>query len=149
MNKLQKWILINFAFAILITATVVVGMIELKNWVNRSEAMRAMGYLGQVVSDYKQKNGYVPSESHVEGLKKTFEERSRAGGLNYRARWISVDSSPDTILAYVRENTHSLFFHPGAIVLRYNGRIEWMDKTSFDKLIARQQTTLELEMMPK
>jgi hypothetical protein len=49
----------------------------------------------------------------------------------------------------VRENTHSLFFHPGAIVLRYDGRVEWMDKTSFDKLIARQQTTLELEVTLK
>jgi hypothetical protein len=149
MNKLQKWILTNFVFAILVTTAAVVGMIELKNWVNRSEAMRAMGNLGQVVSDYKQKNGYVPSESYVEGLKKTFEERSRAGGLNYRARWISVDSSPDTILAYARENTHSLFFRPGAIVLRYDGRVEWMDKASFDKLIAGQQTPLELEMIPK
>jgi hypothetical protein len=149
MNKLQKWILTNFVFAILITATAVVGMIELKNWVNRSEAMRAMEQLQKAVTAYRQKNGFVPSESHVEELKRTFEGRSRAGGLNYRARWISVDSSPDTILAYVRENTHSLFFHPGAIVLRYNGRVEWIDKTSFDKLIAGQQTPLELEMMSK
>jgi hypothetical protein len=149
MNKLQKWILTNFVLAILITATAVFGMIELKNWVNRSEATRAMEQLQKAVTAYRQKNGSVPPESYVDSIIKTFAGQPRLGNPIYRARWISVDSSPDTILAYVRENTHSLFFHPGAIVLRYDGRVEWMDKTSFDKLIARQQTTLELEVTLK
>jgi len=149
MNKLQKWILVNFAFVILITAAAVVGMIELKNWVNRSEATRGIEQLQKAVTAYRQKNGSVPPESYVDNIIKTFEGQPRLGNPIYRARWITFDSSPDTILAYVRENTHSLFFRPGAIVLRYNGRVEWMDKTSFDKLITSQQTPLELEMMPK
>jgi hypothetical protein len=149
MTKLQKRILANFVVVLLITTTAVVGMVELKNQVNCSEAMRAMESLGRVVSDYKQKSGSVPPESYVDGIIKTFEGQPRLGNPNYRARWIKFDSPPDTILAYAREDYRSLFFRPGAIVLRFDGRVEWMDKASFDKLIAGQQTPMELEMTPK
>ena len=124
-------------------------MVELKNLVNRSEAMRAMESLGRVVSDYKQKKGSIPPESHVDGIIKSLEGQLRLGNLCYRAQWIAFDSPPDTILAYARKNYRSLFSRPGAIVLRFDGRIEWMDKASFDKLIAGQQTPMELEMTPK
>jgi hypothetical protein len=149
MNKLQKRILANFVVVLVVTATAVVGMVELKNIVNRSEAMRAMESLGRVVSNYKQKNGSIPPESHVDGIIKSLEGQLRLGNVYYRAQWIAFDSPPDTILAYVRKDYHSLFSHPGVIVLRFDGRIEWMDKASFDKLIAGQQTQMELEMTPK
>lgn len=149
MNKLQKQILANFVVVMVVTATAVVGMVELKNIVNRSEAMRAMESLGRVVSDYKQKNGSIPPESHVDGIIKSLEGQLRLGNLCYRAQWIAFDSPPDTILAYARKNYRSLFSRPGAIVLRFDGRIEWMDKASFDKLIAGQQTPMELEMTSK
>jgi hypothetical protein len=149
MNKLQKRILANFVVVLLVTATAVVGMVELKNLVNRSEAMRAMESLGRVVSDYKQKNGSIPPESYVDGIIKSLEGQLRLGDLHYRAQWIAFDSPPDTILAYATKNYRSLFSRPGAIVLRFDGRIEWMDKASFDKLIAGQQTPIELEMTPK
>jgi hypothetical protein len=149
MNKPQKRILANFAVVMAVTATAVVGMVELKNLVNRSEAMRAMESLGRVVSDYKQKNGSIPPESHVDGIIKSLEGQLRLGNLRYRAQWIAFDSPPDTILAYARKNYRSLFSRPGAIVLRFDGRIEWMDKASFDKLIAGQQTPMELEMTSK
>jgi hypothetical protein len=149
MNKLQKQILVNFVVVLVVTATAVVGMVELKNVVNRSEAMRAMESLGRVVSDYKQKNGSIPPESHVDGIIKSLEGQLRLGNLRYRAQWIAFDSPPDTILAYARKTYRSLFSRPGAIVLRFDGRIEWMDKAIFDKLIAGQQTPMELEMTPK
>jgi hypothetical protein len=149
MNKKQKWALTNFVFVVLITAAAVVGMIDLKNWVNRSESMRALEQLQKEVVTYKQKNGSVPPESYVDGIIKTFAGQPRLGNLNYRARWIGFDSPPYTILAYVRKGYHSLLSHPGAIVLRLDGRIEWMDKADFDKLLASQHTPLELEMTPK
>ena len=149
MNKPQKQILANFVVVLLITTTAVVGMVELKNMVNRSEAMRAMESLGRVVSDYKQKNGSIPPESYVDGIIKSLEGQLRLGDLRYRAQWIAFDSPPDTILAYARKDYRSLFSRPGAVVLRFDGRIEWMDKASFDKLIAGQQTPMELEMTPK
>jgi hypothetical protein len=149
MNKLQKQILANFVVVLVVTATAVVGMVELKNLVNRSEAMRAIESLGRVVGDYKQKNGSIPPESHVDGIIKSLEGQLRLGNLRYRAQWIAFDSPPDTILAYARKNYRSLFSRPGVIVLRLDGRIEWMDKASFDKLLAGQQTPMELEMTPK
>lgn len=149
MTKLQKRILANFTVVMVITVAAVVGMVDLKNQVNRSESMRAMENLGRVVSDYKQKNGSIPPESYVDGIIKSLEGQLRLGNLCYRAQWIAFDSPPDTIIAYVIKNYHSLFFSPGAIVLRLDGRTEWMDKTSFDKLIASQQTPMELEMTHK
>ncbi len=149
MNRQQKWVLTNFALVILITATAVLGMIELKNWVNRSEATRVMEQLQKAVTEYRGKNGSVPPESYVDGIIKTFAGEPRFGNLNYRAQWITIDSPPETVLAYVNKDYHSLFYHPGVIVLRYDGRIEWMDKASFDKLLSPQQTRLELEMTPQ
>jgi len=149
MNRQQKWILSNFILVILITFTSVAGMIELKNWVNRSEATRAMESLKNAVAEYKNKNGFIPPGSYVDGIIKTFEGQSRLGTLVYRARWIAFDSPPNTILAYVKKNFHSIFYHPGVIVLRIDGRIEWMDKPAFDKALAAQQTPLEIETEPK
>ena len=148
MTKQQRWILTNFALVILITTAAVFGMIELKNWVNRSEATRVMEQLQKAVAEYREKTSSVPPESYVDGIIKTFAGEPRLGTLNYRARWITIDSPPETILAYVNKDFHSLFFHPGVIVLRYDGRIEWMDKAKFDRLLAKQQTRMELEMTP-
>jgi hypothetical protein len=149
MNRQQKWILTNFVLVILITAVVVAGMVELKNWVNRSESVRAMEQLQKAVTEYREKNGSVPPESYVDGIIKTFAGEPRLGTPNYRARWITIDSPPETILAYVNKDYHSLFSHPGVLVLRYDGRLEWMDKAKFDKLLASQQTQLELETTPQ
>jgi hypothetical protein len=149
MNRQQKWVLTNFILVVLITTVAVLGMIELKNCVNRSESMRSIEQLNQAVAAYKQKNGSVPPESHIEGLKQSFEGQLRLGKLNYRARWIKFDSPPETILVYVKKDYHSFFYHPGVIVLRIDGRIDWMTPESFDKLLASQQTPLETEMTPK
>jgi hypothetical protein len=149
MNKRQKWVLTNFAFLVLITAVSVAGMVELKNWVNRSESVRAMEQLQISVFTYKQKNGSLPPESYIEVIRKSLAGEPRLGDLNYRARWIKFDSPPETILAYVRKGSRSFLFNPGAIVLRLDGRIEWMDKATFDELIVSQQTPLELEITPK
>ncbi len=149
MTRQQRWILTNFVLVIVITVTTVLSMIELRHWVNRSEATRAMEQLQASVAIYRQKNGFVPPESYVENIVKTFEGNRRLGNLIYRARWITFDSKPDTILAFVRKNEHTLFLKPGAIVLRFDGTIVWMDKESFDKLLASQQTPEELAITPK
>jgi hypothetical protein len=149
MNKQQRRILVNFAVVMVVTVAAAVGMVELKNWVNRSEAMRAMERLGRVVNDYKQKNGFVPPESYVDGLKKSLEGQARLGNLHYRALFIEFNSPPDEILAYAINKYRSLFFRPGAIVLRLDGRVQRMDKEDFNKLPARQQSVIEAEMAPK
>jgi len=149
MNKKQKQILANFAVVIVVTIAAVIGMIELKNQVNRSEAMRSMEQLEQAISDYRQKNGSVPPETYVKGLREKLEGQVRMGNLHYRAQWIGFDSTPETILAYVKKDYHSLFSHSGAIIIRLDGRVEWLDKGDFDKLPIRQQSAIEYEMAPK
>lgn len=149
MNKKQKQILANFAIVIAVTIAMVSGMVEMKNGVNRSEATRAMEQLGRIVDDYRQKHGSIPPESYAESIKASLKGQVRLGNLRYRSRWIQFDSPPETILAYVTKNYRSLFFRPGAIVLRLDGRVEWMDKKEFETLLASQQSVLEREMTPK
>jgi hypothetical protein len=149
MNKRQKWILMNFAVVTAVTVMAVAGMVEMKNGINRSEAIRTMEQLAKVVGDYRQKYGSVPPESYVDGLRETLEGQIRLGNLQYRARWIEVDSPAETILAYARKNYHSLFFKPGAIVLCFDGQVRWMDKPAFDRMLAGQQKPMEAEMAPK
>ncbi len=149
MTRQEKWILTNFIVVVLITAIAVAGMVELKNFVNRSEAMRAMQQLQEAVAQYKQKNGFLPPESYIEGIKQNFEGQLRLGHLYYRARWIGFDAKPDTVVAYVKRNYHSFFIPSGVIVLTFDGQVKWMNKADFDKLIKPQQTPLELELSPK
>ena len=49
MPKQQRKILINFITVIIVTIVAVFAMYSLKEWVNRSEGMRAMEQLGQKV----------------------------------------------------------------------------------------------------
>ena len=145
MNRQQRRILINFVIVMAVTIVAAGGMVELSKWTNRSEAMRVMEKLSKLIGDYRQKNGSVPPETYVTALKEKLEGQVRMGELHYRAMWIKFDSPPDTILAYARKSYRSLFFHSGAIVLRFDGRVEWMDKASFDKLLAQQLNPLEKE----
>lgn len=147
MYKRQKSILINFTAVIVVTFVAVFAMINFKDWVNRSEAMRAMGHLGKIVIEYRKNQGAIPPESYVEKIVETLPGQARLGDMHYRGRWISFDSPDDAILAYTEKNYHSLLLDPGFVVLRRNGRVEWMQKQKFEKLLAKQQSPLEIQVM--
>lgn len=149
MNKQQKKILINFAIVIVITAVAVVAMINLRNWINRSEAMRAMEHLGRVVLKYRKNYGSVPPESYVDRIKEELEGYVRLGKVNYRARWLDFESTPDDILAYTERPRSSWLFSKGYVVLRLDGRVEWLDKQEFETLLAQQQSPEEVQMLRK
>lgn len=149
MNRRQKTILIDFTIVIVVTAIAVVAMINLKDWVNRSETVRAMEHLGRIVLQYRKDQGCVPPESYVDRIKEDLEGYARLGGLQYRARWINFESTPDEILAYTQKNYRSLIIGKGFIVLRLDGRVEWMDKQHFETLLAQQQSPIEIEMLQK
>ena len=148
MNRQQKRILINFSVVAIVTLAATFGMIELRNHVSYVESDRAMDQLSEMAMNYKKKNGSFPPESYILQNKDKLEGKVRMGLLVYRARWISFDSPPDTILAYVTKDYSSLFFHPGAIVVLVDGKVEWMDKETFEKQLKRQQSSLELELEP-
>ena len=149
MNKRQKAILLEFVVVIAITVIAVVAMINFKDWVNRSAAMRAMQHLGQIVLQYRKEHGLVPPESYVDGIKEKLEGHARLGNLQYRARWINFESSPDEILAYTERKYRSPFVGHGYVVLRLDGRVEWMNKEKFEAILAKQQSPLEIQMLNK
>ena len=149
MNRRQKAILIEFAVVIAVTAIAIVALINFKDWVNRSEAMRAMEHLGRIVLQYRKERGSVPPESYVKGIRESLPGHVRLGNLQYRALWINFECPPDEILAYTKRNYHSLLFGNGFIVLRLDGRVKWMDKQEFETLLAQQQSPVEIEMLRK
>ncbi len=146
MNRRQKNILINFAIVLIITGVAVAAMIELKNRVNRSEAMRAMRHLGQVVIKYRDKHSSVPPESFVQNIKGQLQGQARLGDLQYRARWIEFEPDPCEILAYSQKEYRSILIQSGVIVLRIDGSVEWMKPKEFQNLLQSQQGPLEIEM---
>jgi len=145
MNKRQKTILIDFVTIIIITAIAVTAMIDFKNWVNRSEVMRATQQLGQIIAEYRKEHGSIPPESYVNNIKEDLEGHVRIGTLNYRARWIDFGCPPDEILAYVEREYHSLFLGHGFVVLRMDGSVAWMNKQKFESLLARQRKPAEVQ----
>ena len=132
---------------IVITAIAVVAMINFRDWVNRSEARRAMEHLGKIVLQYRKDHGSVPPETYVTKIKENLKGGVRLGKLQYRARWIDTDSTPDEILAYTEKSYPSLLVGDGLLVLRLGGRVEWMDKKEFKTLLAQQQSPEEIQML--
>ena len=149
MHKHQKIILIKFVTVAAITFIAVVAMIIFKDVVNRSEAMRAMEELSLKVLAYRQEYGSVPAESYIDRTKEKLQGHLRLGNLYYRARWIDFECTADEILAYTEKQYYSLFLGHGVIVLRLDGRVEWMGKEEFKTLLAQQQSPLEIEMTHK
>jgi len=153
MNRRQKAILRDFATVIVITAIAVVAMINFKDFVNRSEAMRAMEHLRRRVKQYRDEHGSVPPKSWVDRQRENLPGNVRLGNLQYRARWIDFESTPDEILAYTERNYHSLLVGKGYVVLRLgavqrdDGRAEWMGEQKFETLLARQQSQMEIETL--
>ena len=147
MNRQQKSLLINFVAVTVITAVVIVAMVNLRSWVNRSEARRAMEHLGKVVLQYRNERGSVPPESYVNNIRKNLEGQARLGELRYRARWIDFDSTKDEILAYTKRARRSWLFGDKFIVLRLDGRVEWMERQQLRDILARQQSQMEIQML--
>ncbi len=125
------------------TVAAVIGMVQLKDYVNRSEAMRAMTQLGQRVLEYRKQYGSLPPQSFVDDIKGQVEGAVRIGNVNYRARWIGLDASADTILAYSQKHLPSSFLKDGYVVLRLNGTVEWLPTQEFADVFARQRTATE------
>jgi hypothetical protein len=144
MNKRQKSLILNIILVLAITTAFIVLMMNVKDLLNKKEAMRAMGIVGQELLNYREHYGSLPPESFLANIKEQFV---RLGTLNYRAQWIGFDSEPNTILAYTYKNYHSLAARRGYVVLRLDGRIEWIGKKQFEELLRKQQTSSEIEIL--
>ncbi len=146
MNKYQKRVIVKALVVASVTTFFVVGMIEFKNVVNRSEAIRAMENLGQKILTYREEHGTIPSQNHVDCIRETLPGHVRLGDLHYRARWIGFDADDKDILAYTPKGYNSLLTGSGAIFLTLDGQVQWMNKSEFQSLLDEQQSELEKEL---
>jgi hypothetical protein len=144
MKKRQKSLLMESATVLGFTIIAMVAMINVKDWINRREAIRAMEHLGQKILAYRQEHGSVPPEDYVRRIKQTLPGHVRLGKLKYRALWIDFDSTPDEILAYSFKKLRSPFLPNGYIVLHLDGRIQWMKPALFKELLRSQQSEEEI-----
>jgi type II secretory pathway pseudopilin PulG len=148
MNKKQKKTLLHFLFILALTVIAVLGLLVLRNVINKSEAVKAMQAIGNAVTEYRQQNNTVPPESWVMRIKERIPGSVRLGEINYRARWLDIDSPPDEILAYTKKDYNSLLTGKGYIVLRLSGKVEWIDPNSFKKQLKARQTPAEIQLDP-
>jgi len=149
MNRRQRSLLAESVIVLIATIAAVIGMMQLKDYVNRSEALRAMTQLGQRIVEYRKQYGSLPSQSFVDGIKGDVEGAVRIGNVNYRARWIGLDAPADTILAYSQKRLPSSFLKDGYVVLRLDGTVEWLPTKQFAALFATQRTSTEPNMPEK
>ena len=132
---------------IAITIVAVLAMMNFKDWTNRSEAIRAMEQLGQQVGQYRKEHGMVPPQSFVDRVEETLQGQTRLGKLEYRGIWINFESPDDEILAYSERRFHSLLVGSGYVVLRLDGRVEWLGENEFEVILAKQQSQYEVEVL--
>lgn len=147
MNKRQRKTIREFLLIIAITAAAVLAMMNFKDWTNRSEAIRAMGQLSRQVQLYRKEHGMVPPQSFVDRVEETLQGYVRLGKLDYRGIWINFESSDDEILAYSERKFRSLLVGSGYVVLRLDGRVEWLGKNEFEAILAKQQSQYEVEVL--
>ncbi len=143
MNRRERALLIESLFVLIATIAAVIGMVQLKDYVNRSEAMRAMTQLGERVLEHRKQYGSLPPQSFVDNIKGDVEGAVRMGNVNYRARWIGLDAPDGTILAYSQKHLPSSFLKDGYVVLRLDGTVEWLPTRQFTTLFAGQRTPTE------
>jgi len=143
MNKRQKAILVELITGIVITVVAVIAMINFKDWVNRSQAIKATEQLGREVFEYRKEHGSLPTSTYVEKIKRSLAGGVRLGNLQYRSLWIDPESPPDEILSYTEKRFPSSLLDDGYVVLRLNGDVKWMSKEELDTLLPEQQRQME------
>ena len=147
MNQRQKSIIIRFVIVIACTAAFVAVMLNVRDYVNKAEAMRTMEHLGEKVRQYRAKYNSTPPKSYLAGQRTDLQD-VRLGDFEYRAPWIGFGATPDTILAYARKN-YQFLVGKGYIVMRLDGHVEWMEKDKFEAVLKKQQTEAEINLLQK
>jgi len=125
------------------TVVAVVGLMHLKDYINRSEALRAMNQLGEYVLRYRKQHGSLPPGAFVDGIKDRLEGAARLGSVKYRALYIGPNAPGDTVLAYSLRRYPTSFLADGYVVLRLDGTVGWMTPYQFEDLFAAQRVPAE------
>jgi len=146
LNVRQKKLVANIVVVITFTVAMVAGFANIKNVINRSEAMRAMELLGAEILQYRKTYGSLPPEYYI----KQYIDKIgavRLSDFHYRAPWIEFGSEPNEIILAYSEKSYKGFVKAGSIVLRLNGKVEWINKKQFEQTLAVQQKQQELEWL--
>ena len=129
----------------LLTAVFVGGVGYWKNHVNKSESIRVMKLLSEMVRQYRQQNSRaLPSESYIDRQREAIGD-VRLGRIQYRAQWIDFNAATDTILAYAYKD-YGMAAGKGYIVMRLDGTVEWMGEMEFEELFAAQRNQAEPQL---
>jgi hypothetical protein len=148
-DRRQKAILIEVATVIIITLIAVIGMINFKDYINRSESISAMQQVGQIVAEYRRQHNRVPSESMFLREMSNIKGAVRLPGMVYRGLWIDLEAEPNDILAYAKKNYPASLLDDGYVVLRFDADTVWMGRDDFEALLNEQQSEVEKEMTRK
>ncbi|MDD5010814.1 MAG: hypothetical protein PHQ00_01690 [Phycisphaerae bacterium] len=146
MNTQQKKLVANVVTVLTFTIAMVVGFANIKNTINRSEAIRAMNVLSAEILKYKKETGSLPPTVYVS----QYVERIgavRLGNYRYRAQWIEFNADPNTTILAYSEKKYRGLVKSGYVVMRLNGKVEWMGKKHFEHLLAEQQKQQELQWL--
>ncbi len=145
MNRRQKSTVLNLLSIILLTAVLVGGVGYWKNHVNKSESIRVMKLLSEVVRQYRQQNSRaLPPESYINRQREAIGD-ARLGTIQYRAQWIDFNAGMDTILAYAYKD-YGITAGKGYVVMRLDYNVEWMGEMEFEQLFAAQRNQAEPEL---
>ncbi len=144
-NERQRALLTESILVLAATVLAVAGLIHLKDYINRSEAMRAMGQLGGQILEYRRQNGSLPPESFISNIKGRLEGAARLGNIKYRALYIVPDAPAETILAYSLRRYPTSLWPDGYVILRLDGAVEWLSTGQFTALFTAQRTPMEVE----
>ena len=147
MNQRQKSTVKNLTLVFVVTIAFVLVMVNVKDAINKSEAMRAMALLAEEVQKYRKMYRSTPPESHILQYKEKITA-ARLGELHYRAQWIAFDDEPNTVLAYSFKD-YQFLVRKGYVVMRLDGCVEWMSKSEFEDLLSKQQKHAEIELLHK
>lgn len=147
MNERQRSTIRNFILVISLTAMFVVVMTNVKDAINKSEAIRAMESLAERVLEYRKEYGSTPPESFIVQHQREMQF-ARLGRVSYRAQWLGFGDETDTVLAYVFKD-YQFLVKRGYVVMRLDGSVEWMGRKDFEELLARQQKAAEVELLHK
>ena len=143
MNRRKIFFLLRLIVVFFVTIAVSISMLAFRDVVHRSESMRAMTQLSAKVLAYREKNGISPPDYLIDQFLENVQGAERLGKLQYRSRWINIDSKPDEILAYSFKQFNSPFLDDGYAVMLLDGTVMWMDKGDFETLLNSQQGELE------
>lgn len=147
MNKKQRGLLVRLVVVVVITVGMVFAMVNVKEFVNKKEAMLAVGNLNVEIFKYKQANGKWPLQSYVDEKAKQIQGRARLGAVEYRGNLLGYVGSDDVVVVYVKRDYSGLFLDSGYIVAKVNGKVEWLSEEEFDILMSLQWTAEELKKM--